>query len=152
MTFTLAGGFVYAEHPNYGKGVKVNLAIQVGDTYAIPLTNGRYGICRVVNTSASRSIKFQGYLGFNAPLVVATHYTFEKQPTINEIFPERNIYIDNLNRHMESSDPKEHLIKFYVHTSPPGEFIYLGNIKPTSIESELPAMNIGDWHNLKNQW
>ncbi len=140
-----------AEHPNYGKGIKVRIPVKIGDTYAIPLDNGEYGICRVINSTSSRSQKFQGFLGFNAPLVAASHFTFKNLPDISDIFPNKNLYIDNLSRQMVSTDPKEHLTKFYVHTCPPETFVYLGNIKPTDIESELPAMDIGDWNSLKRQ-
>lgn len=60
--------------------------------------------------------------------------------------------IDNLKRQMKSRDPKEHLAKFYVHTEPPRDFIYLGNIPPTRKEAELPGIDIGDWRELKSQW
>ena len=143
---------MFAEHPDYGKGIKVKLSIKVGDTYAIPLKNKTYGICRVINSSSTKSEKFQGFLGFSAPLITASHFTFEKLPSISDISPDKNLYMENLARQIKSNDPQKHLIKFYVHEKPPKNFIYLGNIKPTDTEADLPALCIGDWNDFKNQW
>lgn len=140
------------QHPNYGKGVKLDLGLAVGDTFAVALANDEFGICRVINTSSNRSAKFQGFLGFDAPLVTACHVTFKHQPSIAEVDPSSNLYIANLAGQLASSDPKRHLIKIYVHDKPPPAFIFLGNIPPTRLETELPALNIGYWHELINQW
>lgn len=84
--------------------------------------------------------------------MIASHFTFRELPKLSDIFPKKNLYIDNLARHMESTDPKEYLIKFYVHINPPESYLFLGNIQQSEIEKELPATNIGDWENLRNQW
>lgn len=45
------------EHPNYGKGIKVNLDVNIGDTYAIPLENEQYVELLIHPAAVAKSFK-----------------------------------------------------------------------------------------------
>ncbi len=118
--------------------------INLGDIFAKPLPDGRFGLFRVVNKVEKDWQKKQ--YGDNAYMFVVCQRILSELPSLTDLEPEKNLYVNNL------QGKEHHILAFYNTEDIPGDIIYVGNI-PLSNDEKKRFRNALISSNLKkNYW
>lgn len=110
-----------------------------GTAYAVPLEDGRIGVCRVLRRNNIREQRNDGALKV---LVACSPWIGKKIPDLNH--PElRSILIKT---HHNWKDDKE---VFWVSEPAPLSFIQLGTISPSTLEKRMACYVYGGWESCQ---
>src|SRR5262245_21381522 len=108
--------------PKHKKRKPSDLQKQPGATFAVPLTDGRYGACRILRVRPEAKIS----------LFAATRYVGTERPDLSNPLL-RSILVMN----SPGSDNWPCVLWQYWASPLPAEFQYLGALEPTLIEEHM---------------
>jgi hypothetical protein len=108
-----------------------------GSVFAMPLKDGRFGICRVLQLQLDRK-------GYPEALVAASNWIGEAPPALTNPAVKRTLM---LTHHSLGDDPE----RLWVSDLPPKKFIKLGQIKLSKKDKEAKGNSYSGWEHLPLQ-
>jgi len=122
------------------------LVVAAGDTFAVELPDGGFGIVRV---ACEHNEKFCEHFGVERCFtIVPSHRVFATRPMLADIVPS-TLY---LARMATNSKPALQLSTALVSTKPPRTFKLLGNVPPNEDEAVSFAGTLASWTDVLLQW
>ena len=119
------------------KRVKANKIIlpSPGDVFLMPLSDGRFGVCRVLreNTESERVTHGEPYV-----LVASSSWIGDRAPDLND---KRIRQISLLTHHSWQKQPDLN----WVSEPPPDDFQKIGTIEPSASDKRKQCLSSGGW-------
>jgi hypothetical protein len=110
----------------------------VGDIYAMPLKDGRYSICKIVQIGGPQCSYVDPGVYYS---IIGYDWTGDEIPTLDDI---KNAHILYLNHHSWHNEPN------IVNSKdlPPNTYKYIDNVKPTDEDLSINYNKYGHWDNI----
>jgi hypothetical protein len=112
--------------------------LTVGDVFAMPLADGRYGACRVLRARAAND---EPFIDRESTVVAATQFIGDAPPSLDEPALRRVLV---LSHHCHGGTPED-ACTLWLEGPPPATFTRIGNIEPTPAERTIPCNSASGW-------
>lgn len=124
-----------------GRRKKTAALPPAGAAFAVPLENGRFGVCRVIRTATAEETKLHGE---EAVLLACSAWMGAAVPAVDDPALRPILY---LTHHSWKNKPEI----LWVSKPPPDDFISIGMIEPTAEEKAIECLTSGGWGSVQIQ-
>jgi hypothetical protein len=137
-----------AKRPKRPKRATPPPPLTMGDVFAVPLANGRFGACRVIDMPPPGA-----HFG-DARYVAACAYIGDAPPPPIDHPDLRPLLV--LSHHAYERMLPRKILGAWLSEPPPQEYTHLGNIPPSDADRAVPAHHYVAWHAISQgilaQW
>jgi hypothetical protein len=115
-----------------------------GDTFAVPLEDGRYGVCRVLRKEAIRPGMFPMKTRGPSYLIVPSAWVGATLPQVDDPALRKKLV---LTHHAW----RKWKVSWWVSGPVPDDYVFLGVIRPTATEAKMECRAHGHWDTALDQ-